>query len=125
MRKRPKEKHAYLGAVKTEAEIILSLVAYTEHQDEATAENAFNAGKSEVGAGALKFVKREQLTLDNLNTAIDELEKLKPLLKPRILKACAACIMYDAKASIRGQELLRTISSTLNCPMPPLSTIKY
>ena len=65
LRKRPKEKHAYLGAVKTEAEIILSLVAYTEHQDEATAENAFNAGKSEVGAGALKFVKREQLTLDN------------------------------------------------------------
>ena len=125
LRKRPKAKHAYLGAVKQEAEIILSLVAYTEHQDVATAEKAFDAGKSEVGAGALRFAQRDQLTLDNLNAAIDELEKLKPLLKPRILKACAACIMYDGKASIRGQELLRTISSTLDCPMPLLSTITY
>ena len=125
LRKRPKATHAYLGAVKNEAEIILSLIAYTEHQDAATAKMAFDAGKSEVGAGALQFSQREQLTLDNLNAAIDELEKLKPLLKPRILKACAACIMYDAKASIRGQELLRTIASTLDCPMPPLSTIKY
>ena len=125
LRKRPTAKHAYLGAVKQEAEIILSLVAYTEHQDVSTAEKAFDAGKSEVGAGALHFAQRDQLTLDNLNSAIDELEKLKPLLKPRILKACAACIMYDGKASIRGQELLRTISSTLDCPMPLLSTITY
>ncbi len=125
LRERPKAKHAYLGAVKTEAEIMLSLVAYTEHQDAVTAEKAFEAGKAEVGAGALQFAQREQLTLENLNTAIDELEKLKPLLKPRILKACAACIMYDAKASIRGQELLRTISSVLDCPMPPLSVIKH
>jgi len=125
LRKRPTAKHAYLGAVKKEAEIILSLVAYTEHQDAVIAEKAFDAGKSEVGAGALQFAQRDQLTLDNLNAAVDELEKLKPLLKPRILKACAACIMYDTKASIRGQELLRTIASTLDCPMPPLSTIKH
>ena len=124
LRERPRAKHAYLGAVKSEAEIILSLVAYTEHKDIETAEKAFDAGKAEVGAGALQFAQRDQLTLDNLNMAIDELEKLKPLLKPRILKACAACIMYDNKASIRGQELLRTIASTLDCPMPLLSTIK-
>ena len=124
-RERPKAKHAYLGAVKTEAEIILSLVAYTEHKDSTVAEQAFNAGKSEVGAGALQFAPREQLQLENLNAAIDELEKLKPLLKPRILKACAACIMYDNEASIRGQELLRTIASVLDCPMPPLSKLKY
>ena len=99
-------------------------MAYTEHQDIATAEKAFDAGKSEVGAGALQFTQRDKMTLDNLNSAIDELEKLKPLLKPRILKACAACIMYDGKVSIRGQELLRTIASTLDCPMPLLSTIK-
>ena len=125
LRKRPTAKHAYLGAVKKEAEILLSLVAYTEHQDVTTAEKAFDAGKSEVGAGAIQFAHREQLSLDNLNYAIDELETLKPLLKPRILKACAACIMYDNKATIRGQELLRTIASTLDCPMPPLSTIKH
>ena len=124
LRKRPTPKHAYLGAVKTEAETILSLVAYTEHPDAESALKAFDAGKSEIGAGALKFAPREQLTLDNLNAALDELEKLKPLLKPRILKACAACIMYDNEASIRGQELLRAIASTLDCPIPPLSSFK-
>jgi hypothetical protein len=65
-------------------------------------------------------VPREQLTLDQLNEAIDKLAELKPLLKPRILKACAACIMYDGKATAKGQELLRTVASCLDSPMPPL-----
>lgn len=124
LQKRAKAIHSHLGAVKKEAEIILSLVAYTEHRDVVTSEKAFEAGKTEIGAGALQIAPREQLTLDNLNSAVDELAKLKPLLKPRILKACAACIMYDKQASIRGQELLRAVASTLDCPMPLLSTFK-
>ena len=120
-RQRPKPKYSYLGAVKHEAEILLSLLAHTEHPDAAEAEQAFNTGIAAAGTTALKFAPREQLTLDNLNEAIDKLEALKPLLKPRILKACAACLMYDGKATIKGQELLRTVASCLDCPMPPLA----
>ena len=124
LRQRPKAKHSHLGAVKHEAEILLSLVAHTEHPDDAAAERAFKAGITAVGAMALKFVPRDQLDLDAMNKAVDKLQELKPLLKPRILKACAACLMYDGNVTVKGQELLRTVASCLDSPMPPLAPIK-
>jgi Zn-dependent protease with chaperone function len=121
LRPRPKAKYSYLGAVKAEAETLLSLLAHTEHPDDAAAQQAFQAGIRAAGVTALKFVSREQLTLENMNNAVNKLAELKPLLKPRILKACAACLMHDGKATIQGRELLRTIASCLESPMPPLA----
>jgi hypothetical protein len=120
LRKRPKEKFNHLGAVKTEAEIIISLASHIEHAEESDALQAFEAAKKSIGAGAFQFVPRTAISLESINLALDKLEQLKPLLKPRILKACAACIMYDNKATVRGEELLRTISICLDSPMPPL-----
>ena len=121
LRQRPKAKYSYLGAVKQETEVLLSLLAHTEHTDDTAAEQAFKVGIAAAGTTALKFVPREQLSLDKLNEAIDKVAELKPLLKPRILKACAAAIMFDGKATIKGQELLRTVASCLDSPMPPLA----
>ena len=59
-------------------------------------------------------------SLDKLNSALDELIQLKPLLKEKILKACATIIMTDGKSTRKGIELFRTISTNLNCPMPLL-----
>lgn len=123
LRAPPKPAYSYLGAVKEEAETLLSLAAYTEHgEDGDAAARAFAAGTAASGATALKLVPRDQLGVDRLNNAIDRLAELKPLLKPRILKACAACLMYDGRATVEGQELLRTIASCLDSPMPPLTT---
>ena len=124
LRKPARAKHAYLGAVKNEAEILLSLVAYTEHPDDAHAGQAFEAGKQAIGTTAFSIVPREELSLAKLNGAIDKLEQLKPVLKSRILKAITASIMHDGKATIKGQELLRTIASCLNCPIPPLGVMR-
>jgi hypothetical protein len=121
LRQRPKAKYSYLGAVKREAEILLSLVAHTEHADDAEAEQAFKTGIAAAGTTVLKFLPRDELTLDNMNEAVDKLAELKPLLKPRILKACAACLMHDGQSTVQGQELLRTIASCLESPMPPLA----
>ena len=116
-----KARFGMLGDVNREASLLISLVAHAEHQGEAdAAERAFGAGIAAAGATALKFVPREELKLDVLDVAIDKLAELKPLLKPRIIKACAAAIMHDGQATIRGHELLRTISSCLDSPMPPL-----
>jgi hypothetical protein len=121
LRPRAKAAHGLLGDVNREAALVISLVAHAEHADAAGAEQAFNAGIAAAGTTALKFVPREQVSLEGLDQAIDKLADLKPLLKPRILKACAACIMYDGRATVRGQELLRTIASSLDSPMPPLA----
>jgi hypothetical protein len=116
-----KAKYGMLGDVNREAALLISLVAHAEHQGAAdTAELAFNAGIAAAGATALKFVPSEALSLGVLDAAVDKLAELKPLLKPRIIKACAAVIMYDGQATTRGHELLRTIASCLDSPMPPL-----
>lgn len=120
LRPRSKGVIGLLGDVNREAGLVISLVAHAEHTDSAAAEQAFNAGITAVGATALKFVAREQISLEGLDGAMDSLANLKPLLKPRILKACAACIMYDGRVTVRGQELLRTLAGSLDSPMPPL-----
>ena len=121
-RKPAKAKHAFLGAVKADAEILLSLIAYVEHDNDDEAKKAFAAGKKEIGAGAFNMISRNELELTALNKALDSLMQLKPLLKPRILKACAAIILADNQPTTKGIELMRTISSCLDCPMPPLRT---
>ena len=118
LRKPPKARHSTLGAVKADAETLMSLIAYVEHEDDSEAANAFDHGKKEIGATALNIVPREELSLNNLNQSLDNLMQLKPLVKPRILLAMVAIVLSDAKTTPRGVELVRTISTCLDCPMP-------
>ena len=118
LRKPPKARHSTLGAVKADAETLMSLIAYVEHEDDDEAANAFDHGKKEIGATALNIVPREELSLNNLNQSLDNLMQLKPLVKPRILLAMVAIVLSDAKTTARGVELVRTISTCLDCPMP-------
>lgn len=120
LRKPAKAKHALLGAVKQDAEILFSLIAYVEHKNNKMAQDAFERGIKEIGAHAFRMIPRDELALDSINGALDNLMQLKPLLKPRILKACAAIILADDKTTTKGIELFRTISTCLDCPMPPL-----
>ncbi len=118
LRKPPKARHSTLGAVKADAETLMSLIAYVEHEDDSEAANAFDHGKKEIGATALNIVPREELSLNTLNQSLDNLMQLKPLVKPRILLAMVAIVLSDAKTTARGVELVRTISTCLDCPMP-------
>ena len=120
LRKRPPARYATIESVKAESEQLLSLVAHTGRNNDDDAARAFNAGCDAIGAGALNFIARKDLSLQQLNDAVDKLEQLKPLLKPRLLKACAACINVDGQVSIDGIEMLRALASSLDSPMPPL-----
>jgi hypothetical protein len=41
-------------------------------------------------------------------------------LMPADILACAACIGADGRVTVEEGELLRAISDSLGCPMPPL-----
>ena len=120
LRKPAKAKHASLSAVKSEVETLLSLIAYVEHKDDSEAAKAFDQGKKEIGATALNIIARQDFSLKSLDQSLDNLMQLKPLVKPRILRACVATILADGKATTGGIELVRTISICLDCPMPPM-----
>jgi len=120
LRKPPRAKYSTLGAVKFEAETLMSLIAYVEHKDDSMAAQAFDHGKKEIGATALNILARQALSISSLNQSLDKLMQLKPLVKPRILQAMVGIILADDKTTTRGVELVRTISTCLDCPMPPM-----
>jgi Zn-dependent protease with chaperone function len=121
LQKSPTAKYGILGDVKAECELLLSLVAHTEHgEDSVAAARAFDAGRKAIGATAFTMLPRKEVSLRRLDEAVDRIGQLKPLLKPRVLKACAACIAADGRVTVAGMELLRAVASTLHCPMPPV-----
>lgn len=119
-RKPAKPKYASLEAVSTEVATILTLIALVERRDVAKAQAAFAAGIEASGLGKTRLVSRDAIGLKSLDRALDRLMQLKPLVKPRLLKACIASILQGGEPSGREIELVRTISICLDCPMPPL-----
>ena len=122
LRKHPLPKYGSLAALKNACAVLLSIVAYVEYNDHTSARLAFDVAKEELGIGDLVIQPTDALSIRTLNAAVDSLEQLKPLVKPRLLKACAACISAQGHISASGVELVRAIASSLDCPMPSLHT---
>lgn len=59
-------------------------------------------------------------TLRELEAALKQLEPLRPLQKPQLLKALARCIEHDGRITAAEAELMRAVADILDCPMPPL-----
>lgn len=73
--------------------------------------------------GGLPFAPRPlpaAATLRDLETALKQLEQLRPLQKPQLLKALARCIEHDGHITAGEAELMRAVADILDCPMPPL-----
>ena len=65
-----------------------------------------------------KLDNQENISLKELDAALDDLAGLKPRFKKTLLEACASVVMADNEVSTQETELLRAIASNLNCPMP-------
>lgn len=59
-------------------------------------------------------------TPQNLDAALNVLAKAGIHEIPKILRAFCACISHDRQTTITELELLRVISDSLGCPMPPI-----
>ncbi len=53
-----------------------------------------------------------------LDKALEALAQLKPLEKPKLLKALAACIIADNRVTPQESEFFRAVADSLNCPVP-------
>ncbi|MCP4187177.1 MAG: M48 family metallopeptidase [Gammaproteobacteria bacterium] len=119
-RKPARSKYARLDQVKNEVATLLSLIANVEHPDSHQAKLSFEAGITQTDIKGLEFQTLKSFKLDTLNRSLDKLAQLKPLVKPQLLKACMATVLHNEKVTIREIELVRTISTCLDCPMPPV-----
>ncbi len=100
--------------------VLLSFLAHTGRQQSMAEHHAFELGRQQLGDFDIALQEKESLNLKTLNQSLDQLVQLKPLEKPRLLKACAACITADQMVTTTESELLRAIADILDCPMPPL-----
>ena len=104
----------------TDCALLLSVLTYAGRPMDAGIEHVFAASREQLGLADLELLPKDRIGLDGLDNALDRLAQLKPLQKPRLLKACAAGIGADRQVTATEVELLRAISATLDCPMPPL-----
>ena len=114
-------RYSRLAQVKKEIELILSVMAYAGQQNQGDAEKAFDSAAQALELSELALRARSEIRLSGVDAALEKLAKLKPLVKPRLLKACVASIVHDQRVSPVEVELLRAFSDVLDCPMPPVT----
>jgi len=100
--------------------MLLSALAHAGEPGDGNAEAAFAAALQYLQLPGLALRPPEAAGFSALNHAVDQLERLGPLHKRRLLRACIACIHADGVVTPEQAELLRAISDALDCPMPPM-----
>jgi len=117
-----KARSANGSQLKNEIELLLSVMAYASDQDQNEIEAAFSAAVNKLEIRGLQLIAKNQISLSDLDKALQKLANLKPLEKPKLLVACATCVEHDQIISPVEVELLRAFADVLNCPMPPIVT---
>jgi hypothetical protein len=116
---RQRVRYRSIRSVSGPARVLLSALARAGHPENDTRAAAAYAQ----GASALEvdesFIADDDPNYQALNGALGELRALKPLLKPRVLKACAATVLADESVTFEEGALLQGVSAALDCPLPP------
>lgn len=118
---KPPIQNKKLTSLKVECSILFSFLIHAGKQDGISAQDVFDRVKEKTGITEIELIPFKSLSMKKLNTALSRLNRVKPLSKPKLLKACATCITADKKITPTEAELFRAISDILDCPMPPLS----
>jgi Zn-dependent protease with chaperone function len=116
----PKVRYSNIRDLRQEARVILSVMAYAGQQEQNDIEAAFHAAAVALEFGELQLREKSRINVADLDMAMEKLEMLNPLAKPKLLQACAVSVMNDQKISAVEAELLRAIANVLGCPMPPI-----
>jgi len=98
---------------------VLSTLAHAGHSKPEKVGQAFESGVRETGL-SITLRPKDLCTLKSFDAALNELTKAAPKVKRQIVAACVACVAADGTVTVHEGELLRAITATLGCPMPPL-----
>ncbi|MBU2985399.1 M48 family metallopeptidase [Saccharophagus degradans] len=117
----PKETQT-LKAQSEHAQFLLMLVAsYGDNSEPAV---AFNKGWAHLNLAKPVQFKQVSFSPKQAEITIRALAQLKPLEKPKLLKAITEVILADGKVTADEAELYRAIADLLNCPVPPLQALQ-
>lgn len=109
-----------LSQLQTEACTLLSVIANAGSNTEAQAQAAFDGSKITLGFEHAQLFNEADYSMMDLDLAISRLQCVKPLQKPKLLKAMSQCILADQQITVAEAELFRAVADALDCPVPPL-----
>jgi Zn-dependent protease with chaperone function len=116
--------YALKPALLPDCAVLLSTVACAGQTEPADIQSAFDQGRQQLD------LTPEELQLDmsppdfqKIDAALNRLNLGTPQMKKAVLNACAASIAADGLIQENEVELLRAISDTLDCPIPPFLNV--
>jgi Zn-dependent protease with chaperone function len=110
-------------SLRGDIEALLSTVAWAGSDgDPEAAGAAFEAGLRRLppAVAPIRLQDAGAVGLPRVDQALSALEHAAPDIQRRFLEACAAAAAHDRRMHRREAELLRAISESLDCPMPPV-----
>lgn len=100
-------------------QIVLSALARADDKPQPAADEAFRAGWCCLGQdGQNSLLNSVELKL--LDGSLQRLAQASPAIKRRVVDACAYCVAADGMVQTEEGELLRAVTTVLDCPLPPL-----
>ena len=102
--------------------VVLSALAHVGSDDDGEIEKAFNEGAPYLRApddNNLQLLPPENCGVNEIDAALNRLAQAVPIIKKNLIEACVHTVGADGVIVESEAELLRAISDTLDCPMPP------
>ena len=115
----PRVRYRTLASVRAHSELLLSVLAYAGHRDLESARHGFEQAKRILGLPDVYLRPVDDLKFTALDAALAALEETAPKVKRQLLRAAVTCIAADRTVTATEAELLRAMSASLGCPMPP------
>ncbi len=115
----PRVRYRTLASVRTQSELLLSVLAYAGHRDLESARHGFEQAKRILGLPDAHLRTLDDQKFTALDAALAALEETAPKVKRQLLRAAVTCIAADRTVTATEAELLRAMSASLGCPMPP------
>ena len=116
----PRVMYYALNRLANECELLLSTLAYVGHETKEEARHALEVAAAHLKLPQTTLLPSERCGLEALDGALEKLNRVAPRLKRQVLSSCVACISADHEVTDREAELLRAVSDSLGCPMPPI-----
>ena len=108
------------GAVAQELQQLFSVLVWAGGATESQGEALFRQHAGSLLPAARSLLPLSHCSSDKLFSAVDRLADLSPLLKGPIIDCAMDLAMADGTLKTAERELLRALSSLLECPLPPL-----
>jgi hypothetical protein len=118
LKKIPNETHTHIGALKNEVEAFLSVISYAQFHDDQKAKNAFEQCVKTLSWTALKYVDFENISINMLENAYNEMQKTKLPIRKRLVEAALICLKSNDKFSVSDMETIHALCALLHLPLP-------